>query len=182
MDAISMTVTNRRGCGRAVKFLRKLVGYEGDECVLWPFSMLRTGYGNFGHEGKLYRAHIFICELAHGTRPSAEHCAAHSCHNRACVNPRHLSWKTKSENMLDKRENGTDRMLQGRRGFFLTPDAVAEIRQKLGFETVTSLAVRFGVSRSTINQIAAGKIWREGSRAYRFYERGGPIRALTQGD
>ena len=159
------------GTGKTIKFIRDHVAYQGDDCVLWPFSILHTGYGNLGYEGKQHRAHRFMCILVHGPQPSPQHHASHSCHNRACVNPRHLSWKTSSENMLDKRENGTAKPLKGKRGYSLTPMAAAEIRESLGVVTVTALANKFGVTRSTINKIASGELWAPGSKGHRKFAR-----------
>jgi hypothetical protein len=155
----------------AAQFLKDHIANVGDACVMWPFHVLPTGYGELGFEGKMYRAHRLMCTWAHGPAPTNEHCAAHSCHNRACVNPRHLSWKTPSENMRDKRQNGTNAPLKGKRGYSLTPATVAEIRALIGTETVTSLAVRYGVSRSTINKVASGELWAPGSKGYRLHER-----------
>lgn len=96
-----------KGKGKGAKFLFDNVSYKGDACLLWPYSTEYNGYGNFGYMSQMHRSHKFMCELAHGPRPSSKHEAAHSCGNALCVNPGHISWKTRSENELDKRRHGT---------------------------------------------------------------------------
>jgi hypothetical protein len=64
-----------------------------------------------GYLGDTLYAHRLMCQLAHGDPPTPDHIAAHSCGrgHEGCVNPNHLSWKTYSENELDKRVHGTTR-------------------------------------------------------------------------
>lgn len=145
------------GKGRSVTWLRERATYEGDDCLLWPFSTDGRGYGQFGHEGVMHKAHRFMCILAHGSQPNG-HEAAHDCGNGLCCNPRHLSWKTRSGNQRDRRRHGTDGPHKGKR-HKLTPEKVAEIRKLQGKETVTALAQRFGVTRSTIRQVHLRKTW-----------------------
>lgn len=88
---------SKRGEGKTIKWLRAHTDYSHDWCLIWPFVSKLHGYGQFGYLGKNYYAHRFMCELAHGPAPSPLHEAAHSCGrgHEGCVNPQHLSWKTK---------------------------------------------------------------------------------------
>lgn len=144
-----------RGNGLAIQFLRSLAGYYRNSCVLFPFHVLPNGYAQFCHtdeHGKHFvYAHRFICEQTHGPAPTPSHHASHSCHNPRCVNPRHLSWKTASENMQDKKANGTAH-LNGSRGpgGKLTPDQVLAIRAAKGVKTLAVLADEHGVTIKTI--------------------------------
>lgn len=100
---------SNRGSGKTIQWIQDHLSYPHDDwCLIWPFSRTR-GYGQFGYLGKGYYAHRYMCELVHGAAPSPEHQAAHSCGNgvEGCVNPKHLSWKTQSENQLDCRQHGT---------------------------------------------------------------------------
>ncbi len=151
--------SSKPGQGAAVKFLRDHVSYASDDCLIWPFSRHPTGYASFGYLGKSYYAHRFMCRLVHGAPPSPEHKqTSHSCHNPRCVNPRHLSWATASQNMLDKRANGTQSNNggHGRKGK-LSPEQVAEIRAVKGTETLATTAARFNVTIKTIRSVQNGE-------------------------
>ena len=93
-----------RGKGGNYQWIKDHVGHADDKCLIWPFSYRWNGYGQVGLNGKVRYPHRIMCELAHGEPPSRKHVAAHSCHNGrgGCVNPRHLSWKTASENILER--------------------------------------------------------------------------------
>jgi hypothetical protein len=158
-----MSAPANKGKGKGIAFLRALVGHQGDECVSWPMCGLR-GYGFVAVNGVVHYAHRLMCELAYGPPPTPEHQAAHSCGNghQGCVNPRHISWKTVSENMLDKRKHGTQYTRKTR--FKLTPEQVAEIRSLTG--PIAPMAARFGVCESNIRHIRAGRSWKTGKREY----------------
>lgn len=127
--------------------------YRGDDCLIWPLgSLVGKGYA------PICRA---LCELVHGPAPSPTHHAAHCCGNghRACINPKHLSWKTPVENAADKKIHGTHRQGSECRLTKLTEDQVVEIVALLGHETHEVIASRYGVSREMITRINCGKAW-----------------------
>lgn len=72
------------------------------ECWLWTASVRRDGYGNFnrGSGDGWVSAHRFSYELHHGPIP-ARLLVLHSCDNRRCVNPSHLSLGTHRDNTRD---------------------------------------------------------------------------------
>jgi hypothetical protein len=132
--------------------------HRGDDCLLWPFASNCDGYGTFGYQGKLRYAHRFMCELVHGEAPSKKHNAAHSCGNGAkgCVNPRHISWKTASENMHDRTAHGGGAI--GKRGK-VPADIARQIKELRGVKSQREIAEMFGVSRSNVGCIQRGKTW-----------------------
>ena len=146
-------VAPNKGKGAAAAWLFAQADYEGNECILWPFSR-PTGYGQFGFEGKIYRAHRYMCELVKGPPPTPEHQASHSCGNgrKGCITPRHLSWKTNGENQLDRTQHGTRNVWGGRgKSGKFNAEQTAEIRRLYeGGKTQTQLAKMFGVTHSTI--------------------------------
>jgi hypothetical protein len=131
--------------------------YDSDECLLWPFPPVQCGYGKFMIDKKQPYAHRWICEYKNGHPPTPEHHAAHSCGNKLCVNWRHLSWKTNSENQFDRHLHEVGAW-KGK----LNPEKAAEIRRLRGTESRLSLASRFGVNEATIRQVQYGKIWKTG--------------------
>lgn len=140
---------HNNGDGEGIRWLKAHVAYEGNDCLPWPFSKDgRVGRGRLGYKGKLYWAHRLMCILAHGEPPTPKHQAAHSCGkgHYACCNPRHLSWKTNSENQLDRRKNGN--MLRNPHGNQGALDQ-AQIDQIIALKdqmTQVAIAAKFGVS------------------------------------
>lgn len=132
-------------------------GFDGDDCLIWPYNRYRHGYAAGRRGGTHTTAHRLMCELAHGPAPSPQHDAAHSCHNRGCVNPRHLRWATKIENQHDRIENDTH--IRGRKNpnAKLSEADVLAIRSSI--DTTRSLADRFSITPSTVNDIRSGRAW-----------------------
>jgi DNA-binding transcriptional regulator YiaG len=125
------------------------VGYAGDDCLTWPKARNGEGYGQCAVGRKVRKANRIMCRLVHGEPPTAKHVAAHSCNNGhlGCVNPRHLSWKTHSENVEDKRQAGGRMHGRGGNRTTLTPQQVAEIRAFKGKMNAHEVAKLYGLSR-----------------------------------
>lgn len=155
----------KRGEGAGIAFLRSHVDYAGNDCLIWPLCRNEDGYGKVGYLGRVYRAHRLMCELAHGQAPSAIHQATHSCGqgHTGCVNPKHLSWQTPSENQRDRRKHGTQDGRGGER-HKLTAEDVAAIRASAGTKTHFDLAVEYGCTRENISRIIRGVVWRTGKK------------------
>lgn len=146
--------------GQARKFLEGALATPTDECLLWPFST-RNGYGQLMIRPKLCYVHVLVCERFHGPRPPGMEVAHGPCHTRRCFNPRHLSWKTPSENHMDKVRDGTIQRGERANGVKLTEREVREIRYEYGTGewTQKQLAEEFKVSRTTIEGIVLGRRW-----------------------
>jgi hypothetical protein len=132
------------------------VDYAGDDCQIWPFTLTSAGYGIFGYLSKIYKAHRYMCELVHGKQPTPTHQAAHECGDTRCVNPRHLSWKTASENQHDRKRHGTQ-IVRRRK---LTAEQADEIRALYLKEDPRLTASRYGVTEANVRLIQYGKTWR----------------------
>lgn len=142
--------TGSPGRGKGIAFLRAHLSYQGTDCVHWPYHTQIDGYGNLGYNGGgMKRAHRLMCELAHGKPPTPKHEAAHSCGVARCVNPKHLSWKTRSENEIDKRVHGTARGGHGTRTR-LTAEQITDIRENKGKLPQHLLAKKHGLKRAGV--------------------------------
>ena len=147
--------------GVAAAWLRSMVGFAGQECLIWPFGIDSNGYpGKCAFDGAQVRGHRAMCVLANGHPPFPKAEAAHSCGNGSggCCHPLHLSWKTHSENMSDCEIHGTrargERMPQAK----LTAALAIAIYQSSELNAV--LARRYGVAQETIRAIKIGRNWR----------------------
>jgi hypothetical protein len=76
---------------------------KGAGCWVWTGAVTTTGYGVFqkGRRGEnLHKAHRFSYEIHHGEIPSGS-LILHSCDNKLCVNPSHLSPGDHSQNIKE---------------------------------------------------------------------------------
>lgn len=147
------------GHSKSMRWVASALAYEGDECQLYPFALCQNGYAQVRCDGKTTYVHQLVCECTKGPAPSRKHHAAHSCGNKPCANKRHLSWKTNSQNQLDRHADGI--------GFVrkLSEEHVAQIRALEGLTPIPALAVMYGVNEVTIRQIFSRKLWPTGKRA-----------------
>lgn len=147
-----------KGKGNGIAFLRAHLGHQGDGCVIWPMSVVR-GYGMLGYNGGKFKAHRLMCTMVHGEPPEGYE-AAHECGNSACVNPKHLTWKTHADNQQDIIRHGRNKLHGCRWTPRLTPAQAAEIRRLKDVKSQDVLAAEFGVRRETIRAIHQGRIWK----------------------
>lgn len=138
-----------------------VLGYSGDGCLIWPLSRTVKGYGHGKLEGKGQSVHRYVCRRVHGEPPTRNHQAAHSCGKGSlgCINPHHLSWKTPTENCADRLVHGTHTRGEKQPRSKLTGSEVEEIRSLSGQRSHRVIAEMFGVSRTTVWGIMAGRRW-----------------------
>lgn len=96
-----MSNRKRAKNGEPEAFIEMAKNYDGDDCLIWPYSVNGAGYANFRN----VNAHSLVCP---GDRTSEKWQAAHTCGNRLCMNPNHLEWSSQSD-------NETDKLIHGRR-------------------------------------------------------------------
>jgi hypothetical protein len=156
-------LTKIRADGKIKKFYKDVVlPYEGDECIIWPFSRNENGYGIWKNpKGGTAIVSRSLCEEIHGPPEMETYQAAHSCGNgkQGCVTKRHIFWKTKSENEREKLEHGTHNRGERHGRSKLTEAQVREILSLKDVELKTVTAQRFGVSDANISAIHSGKRW-----------------------
>lgn len=152
---------NVRGRGRvkSEEAITAALSSQTDECVLWPHSTNGRGYGQFRAQGKALKAHRAVCSLAHGEPPNGSKSdAAHSCGNRLCINPRHLRWADRSQNMEDSRQHGTMAIGEGHGNAKVTSADIEKMRnlRERGWSQ-KAIAAIFKVSRSNVSLITRFK-------------------------
>ncbi|WP_081066079.1 HNH endonuclease [Burkholderia cepacia] len=114
---------------------------------------MRSGYVRIGRGGREYLEHRLVLADSTGVPYDNPLDACHKCDVRNCVNPEHLYWGTRSQNLVDK-------SLRAKRGrtLKLTVAHVVEIRASA--ESNRALADRYGVTLENIGMIRARKTWR----------------------
>lgn len=143
-----------------------------------------TGYGRIYRRlpNGLYRcvgAHVLSLTIATGEDPNGRDCM-HSCDNPICVNPAHLQWGTRTDNMQDASRKGRTRnkpfasgddhpfrkspelVKRGDRhqNSILTSDAVQRIyRLRLQGLTSKQIAPIVGISWQQVGFVISGKSW-----------------------
>jgi HNH endonuclease len=126
-----------------LKFINDVVlSCENLECLIWPFSR-RDGRGYINEEP----VSRFVCKLAHGSPPTEKHDAAHNCGNERCVNPHHLRWATRKDNMADRDRHGTDQRGEKAYNAILATADVKMIRAVARFLRTTRRSPIFMVPR-----------------------------------
>lgn len=148
--------------GVAAKYFREVVlTFDGDECLVWPFARCSGRYGFLWHADRNQYVHRLVCEEIHGPPPSPLHHAAHSCGRGedGCVNPRHVSWKTPTENANDKRLHGTH--VEGERHgkSKLNVVAVRAIRRDASAMPKTEIAAKYGIGPSQAARVIRKEQW-----------------------
>lgn len=137
-------------------FWRKIDRRGPDEC--WPWlASIRNGYGNHCINKVTCYAHRYAYELSHGKPPAGRAIQVmHSCNNKLCCNPAHLSLGTASQNTMASYKDGLTPAGE-RHGKAKYSDSLIEIiradpRSQLELERV------YGVSQAHISRIKRGEI------------------------
>lgn len=129
-----------------------------ETCWLWMGHYRVRDYGRIkiGAQGVL--AHRYSWTIANGEIPDGM-AVLHKCDNPPCVNPDHLYLGTQAENARDRESRGrrTPRCGETHPAAKLTPDIVLGIVRS--DESGPALAIRHGVTRSTISSIRRGRSW-----------------------
>ena len=145
------------------KFFRNIDRSGGeDSCWLWQKSKRSHGYGNAWdkHKGKIVYAHRAAYELANGPIPKGMH-VCHHCDTPACVRPDHLFLGTPASNAADRNAKGRHSRGERHGRAKLCENDVREIKDLAAASRYfyREIAAMYGVSRSAICLITAGKRW-----------------------
>lgn len=131
------------------------VFYRGTPCLLWKKTTNDEGYGKVGINGEDWIVHRLACTMSNGMiRQPKRIVCRHLCDNRLCCRSSHLAFGTAVDNALDV-TLGT-----GWKTAKFTDAQVIEIRRQFAFEsssTLTALAKKYEVSRSSITNVVRGR-------------------------
>lgn len=150
--------------GEAQRFFReKVLTYDGDECLIWPFSKTAHGYGWMRNPivSRMVVVSRMVCEHANGPAPVRGLDAAHSCGkgHEGCVAKRHLSWKTHAANGSDMIAHGSSPRGERHGQVKITEEQAREIRGLRGLSGQKEIAARFNISIATVSMIQRGRRW-----------------------
>lgn len=155
------------------KFWAKVV--ETGSCWEWNGNKV-YGYGQFYFNGKSRRAHRLILSVVQQPETKGLD-ACHHCDNRGCVNPKHLFWGTRSDNMKDclnkgrawvqtnrvearavQKKNRKKQVGEKHPHIILNlASTTALIKEFLGGAKYKTLSERYGISRSTVAWLVKGR-------------------------
>jgi hypothetical protein len=138
-----------------IRFWEKADIQGPDECWEWTAAKTKDGYGAFKLGGVTRRAHRVAVMLDLGLTKYENvpgEVVKHECDNPGCVNPKHLTPSTQTENLLDRYNRGSERAL--------TADEVREIRARRDEgEMHREIAEDYPVSQSLIEDITIGEAY-----------------------
>jgi hypothetical protein len=148
-----------------------------ETCWLWTRGLGTSGYGAFRALGRNVPAHRFAYELVTGPVPDGK-IVCHTCDNPLCCRnddegwyeidgialPRrgHLFLGTQKDNAVDRTNKWRHPHGESHPKAKLTDNDVVAIREAFTGKRgeLTTLAMHYGVDRSTIERIVHGKRWR----------------------
>lgn len=149
------------GPGTAVAYFREHRYDQVEGCKIWPLGLTTAGYAQIRIDRISSYVHVLACTDRWGPAPFPNMDAAHGpCHNRACWNGGHLSWKTRKDNLADMERDGTARKGEKASMAKLTAEDVLAIRARAtGTSSYPVLADEYGVSRHNISMIVRRTRW-----------------------
>lgn len=144
-----------------IRFDEKWMPEPNSGCWLWLAARNKNGYGTILTTTRSALASRASWTLHRGPIPDGL-LVLHKCDVRCCVNPDHLFLGTQAENLADmdrkgRRKNGPLHGDQHHQAKLTTGD-VLKIREAGGSPTI--VARSYGVSRTAICDILAGRTWR----------------------
>jgi hypothetical protein len=140
------------------RFTAKVVKTPG--CWIWNGLKTKRGYGRLYYDGCMRYAHRVSLVLFKGYDIDSPLDTLHSCDNPQCVNPDHLSYGTRKQNMMDASLRGRTVNVNDWRGTKnpkakLTASSRADVESKIRSGVRTGLiASEFNISTVRVQQIA----------------------------
>lgn len=137
-----------------------------DTCWLWRGMLRGEGYGGLRYERKENYAHRVAWELANGRPVPVGLVVMHSCDNRICCRPEHLSVGTFAENSADMVRKKRQARAERAGSTKLTREIVSAIRVTAPMAKAAGYAERdlariYGVGPNQINRIIRHLDWKD---------------------
>jgi hypothetical protein len=132
------------------------------EC--WPWlGAQRNGYGAIKHEGKVLSCHVVSYVIHNGSIPHGL-IVTHSCDNRICCNPTHLTAASFSDNVRDMMARRKISPAHGIECYnaILSDDVVREIRRVASDNKwgARRTAKHLELTVDAVKGVLAGKTWK----------------------
>ena len=132
-------------------------------CWLWLGNLDNAGYGRISVNSKQRVVSRAAFEAYKGIDPGNLF-VCHKCDTPSCINPDHLFLGDNRDNIRDMYRKGRRSQLGTRNGNALLTEA--QVLQILGSDAPRKqLARDFGVSKSTVDNIKRGAIWKHLQRS-----------------
>jgi len=134
------------------------------ECWNWIGCLTESGYGQIHCLGKTHRAHRVSYMVHLGPIPEGA-VILHSCDNRRCINPDHLTAGTQSDNMRDALKKGRLKVPPARKGqehpnSFVTDRDVVRLRKEYQKgRKLSSIHKEVGLALSTVKRMLWGRTY-----------------------
>lgn len=148
--------------GLVSRFVRNVDRKDSSECWLWT-GAVRNGYGAIKHDNKVLGTHVVAFRMAGGVIGAGE-LVVHSCDNKLCCNPSHLSAGTATRNVREMYERLKVNYPRGEEVWraVLNQETVQKIRalrlrRRIGADRIMRL---IGCnSRSAVDSVCRGRTW-----------------------
>lgn len=128
-----------------------------DACWPWMGARNKKGYGFLNWMGKMRLVSRLVWEQANGPIPAGMK-VCHKCDNPPCRNESHLFLGTNADNLADMASKGRAARGEAHSQSRLTEEQVIAIRAASG--TLSAIAARFGVGKTTVAEILRRETWR----------------------
>ena len=149
--------------GELQTYLKSVAQTTTEGCIVWPYGTSQ-GYGSVRFRGRHMNASRAVLILATGQDPRELESSHGPCHNRLCVNPRHLKWVARTENQRDRARDNTVTMIQGEQhpSTHLTDEEVRKLRKRYQEDDIRqiALAADYGIAQSSVSRIIKHQTWK----------------------
>ncbi len=140
---------------------KSIAWVKAGDCMKCTSHARRQGYTVFQRDHKLVSIARAIILRRLRVDKSELH-ARHSCDNRWCINPAHITAGTHQDNMDDMTTRGRSRKATGEKNSNakLTEDQARAILWSKGLISAVDLAQMYGIKPNTVSRIWRRLIWK----------------------